>query len=128
MHGAQFDNYNAYEANCLGRTLNGISNMCASARFFALGVTKMNDQASNYTIWVDGWHGAAATTTLYFSAYGWDGSFRRQIVRDVVTTTVGSWNSNAVLTAAEAQNGYLSIVALIPANLVGSIFGVGIYQ
>jgi hypothetical protein len=126
MHGAQFDHYDPTDEACVGRYSYGILNECSNSKYFELGVTKMNNQALNYSIWVDGWQEDDVTTELSFQAYGWNGSFRRQITR--VVATDGNWNSNAVFTAAEAQNGHISIVALLPRYRSGQIWGVGIYQ
>lgn len=126
IHGDQFANHYSTDSSCVGRYTQGTQNKCTEAHWMTLGVTTPYWDGS-YAVWVSGNHADTASTALSFYLYDYWGTLKKSIVNHAARVS-GNWERGAHFTNDEARNGYISIMAYVPPNNVGTLYGAGVYN
>lgn len=125
-HGVAFTNWNPGDTGCFDRYGYGMKNSCTSSIYVAAPIVKTNDNAA-YTFYIDAVHSSTSTTSVTFYSVGFNGTLKKTVSADA-TNVNGAWSRSAAMTAAEAKDGYVTVLVNLAANRATTLTGVGAYQ
>lgn len=115
--------YNAGEVTDIDYLARGVRNMASSPRYVICPVDFVPTADGSITVYVDGQHTIAATTSCTLFSHNYDGTMLGS-TSDSRQDVNGSWEMTLSLPAGQASVwSYLSVLCYIPGNGTGLILG-----
>ena len=122
-NGSVFQPYNASEATRIDYLGTGVRTLASTPTYVIASVDR-NPSTGGQTVYIDGTHSGAQTTTCSVLSYNYNGTvLSSQSVN--ATAVSGAWERTVRFTPAQSTNwAYFSVLCLLPANGAGVLLGV----